>query len=195
MNKEKWESFSTVTDSMFQKHSKLRNLSDSTIQNTTSLNEYWTYLREIVTGCARTSISHKNVTSNGRDAVSKNTVDIQDDISKLNKVFHQFNNKKINQLLNNFNRNWLEDIIFLTSIIDKYQLQPSSYSFDPLITSTNFKNNKKGVHHILDSLLAKYKIEHKKTSDDQIKKYIEQRCTNLKESPKKMLDSLLNRDK
>jgi len=195
MNKEKWESFSAATDSMLHNHSKLRNLTDSNLYNTTCLNEYWTYIREIITGCAKTSIPNKNVTTNGRDAIPKETVDLQDDISKLNKVFHQFNNKQIDQPMDNLNRNWPEDIVFMNSIINKYQLPHYTNKFDSLITNINFKSNKKGVHHILGALLAKYKLEHKKTSDDQIKKYIEQRCTNLKDSPKKMLDSLLNRDK
>ena len=139
MNKEKWESYSANTDSMLQKHPKLRNLSDSTIHNVTGLNEYWTYIREIINGCARTFIPHKNVTSNGRDTTPKDVLDIQEDISSLNKIFHRFNNKQIDQPLNNLNQKWPDDIIFLTSIIDKYWLLPSPNTFDPLITSKQTK--------------------------------------------------------
>src|ERR1043165_821220 len=51
------------------------------------------------------------------------------------------------------------------------------------------------IKRILDHLLSRHQLEHKLMTDKRIEQFIQARCLNYTDNPKKLIDSLLERNK
>ena len=66
---------------------------------------------------------------------------------------------------------------------------------DVILYSSSVFQLHRTIKKILDLLLTQYQIEHKNATDKRIVTFIQERCSNYTENPKKMIDSLLERNK
>src|SRR5688572_8276519 len=62
MNKEKWDNYGTLSDTLCKNNYKLNHLTESSIRSNSDLNTYWTEIRDVILESASKNIPHHFIT-------------------------------------------------------------------------------------------------------------------------------------
>ena len=124
--------------------------------------------------------------------VPKALREIQKHIRSTNNILRQFKNRfiKRNDDINTWPENYRLDLIStMTSMnIDEPQW------FTTIKTSLSVSALHWTIKRILDHLLSRHQLEHKLMTNKRIEQFIQARCLNYTDDPKKLIDSLLERN-
>ena len=191
MTDEMWKSFKRATKLWIRNDSELNNFNPHDNADVHTINFLNNKLEECILKAAKDNIPSKLASKGYRSLKAKSLVIIERFLKQCNRIARRLHKTIIDKEGYPNREIWSTWTTTANKIVAEYELKVINWT--DTVNDQNLKSCQKDVNYINKFLLNLYKSKEAITTRQQIGRYFEQRCNDLKENQSRMIDSLLER--
>ena len=189
MTSEKWSKFQQDIDTEYNNS----NLKDMYINTPSDLNRYWDNIRRIIITAAKSNIDNHMTSVQHKDTTPEHLMESYRSIKRLNRLLSYVSPKSFPHNSNEINKDWNRRSRYITELTSKHHYKDLTI---PLTLNNNnivaFRHGLKKFHRVLQH---KHSLLYAQHNNEQIRKFIQQRCEDYHGNQSHMIDSFLAREK